>query len=214
MPPVKRKTITQGLPSQNFDGRLTFVGGFSGQGKTSSVLAELPDPFLFVCTDVSNPTVKKLPWVEDSDAGLQYVLDNPLKTMAVRCYNGNPDILSVCRDHRRAVCLDEIGNLFHSGPMMNELLDYAREVRYKDGGVNVWATSQRPACDVRPGIYFAARRIKWVGPLFDEKALKVLFSHRSANLNWKAFQNDIGNLESYCWHEPNVSKSIYVVKDL
>jgi hypothetical protein len=211
---AKQKIITKGLPSQNYKGRLTYVGGFSEAGKTTSVLDEVPRPFLFFCTDVSNPAVKRLRWVEDSDEDLEKVKADPFGTYAVRCYNHNPRILEYCRDHRRAYVLDEIANLFFEPGRMKTLLMYAREVRYIDGGLQVWATSQRPAKDVWPGIYFAAHRIKWVGPLFDDAAIKTLFSHRNSNMVLDEFRVKLANLKPYSWKTKNAQESILVVKDI
>ena len=204
-----------GLPSQKFEGRLTFVVGFPRQGKTSSVLAEMPEPFLFACREVSNPTVKKLAWVPDTNSGLDYVREHPLKTMAIRCYWQNPRLLEVMRDHRRAYCLDEIANLFSDPGMKKDLLAYAKEVGYIDEGLQVWATTQRAGFDVWPGIYAAARRIKWVGVLFDPTTISLLYAHNTnPEMTRERMADILENLVPYKWNLKNVSASILTVKDI
>lgn len=185
-------------------------------GKTSYVLKVVPEPFLFICTDVSNPTVAKLKGVPNTDEGLAYVKAHPTKTMILRCYHKNPKLLEVCKDHRRAIVLDEIANLFYTRAMMEELADWAREVRYKDGGLLAWATTQRAAADVLPAIYKAARRIQWVGPLCEESDQKTLYGRRITNWEggFERFQQQLENLKPYKWDKPNEAESILTVKDL
>lgn len=183
-------------------------------GKTSVVLEVVPRPFLFFCTDISNPTVKKMDWVPNTPDGIAYIKEHPLETLAVRCYHKGTDILSLCLDHRRAYVLDEISNLFSPGRPMKGLCEYAKEVRYKDEGLIVFATSQRPACDVWPAIYFAAHCIKWVGPLYEDKDIKTLFGHRSSNMAYEEFAAKVRNLKPYDWRRKNFQDSVVVVKNL
>lgn len=214
MKSAERSTSTKGLPFQDYNGLMTFVGGFPRIGKTSLVLDEVPHPFLFLCTDVSNPSVKKLNFVEDDEEGIQYALDHPTETMAVRCYHHSERIFELMNDHRRALVLDEIGNLFSAHRMRQRLLEWAREVGYRDGGLQVWATSQRAAADVWPGVYTASRRIKWVGPLHSDEAIRTLFSHRSYDMDIKEFRAKLSNLKPYSWQRKNVKESVLVVKDI
>ncbi|MGH7738571.1 MAG: hypothetical protein ACREL1_00345 [bacterium] len=174
---------------------------------------EVPEPFLFFCTDVSNPTVKGLSYVEDHPEDLKWLQENPLVTRVVRCTNHNPDILEICKDHRRAYVFDEIGNLFDLATM-KKLVAYMREVGYKDEGLQVWATSQRAAADVWPAVYVACRRIRWVGPLHDEKAIRTLFSHRSEDLDYQTFKKNLANLKKFDWKNPNWAESILTVKNI
>lgn len=197
-----------------FDGKLTLVLGYPRQGKTSFMLTQLEQPHILVCTGVSNPTIRKYPHVPDTDAGLQYALDHPTETFAIRCMHANEKLFKVLVDSRRTVVLDEVGNICCTYDLKKSFEKWYREVGWKDGGLRAWATTQRAKADVPPGAYVAAREIYWVGPCKSRAIATLLYDNTSLDMPEEEFFLKLWNLKKYQWDKPNVAESVFKIKDI
>jgi len=211
-----------------FDGRLRFVTGLPRSGKTSFTLSRMARddgrPYTFVCTGPSNPSVVAMPWVPDTDEGLQMVWDNPKgitddkgvfhASFSIRCLHANPQLFEVLENPNRTYCLDEVGNICSTYELKESLKKWAREVGWKNGGLDAWATSQRPTADVPPGVYVAAREIYWVGPCKSNTVAKVLYEHRTADWTEEEFSLKLATLQKFDFKLPNMwPKSVLQIKD-
>ena len=206
-----------------FDGKLRIILGFPRQGKTSFALTLLPTPHLFVCPGPSNPKVRSYPWVPDTDAGLEIVeqgwyedsegikRDISKVDFALYCLHGNPRLFEVLKSSKRAYCLDEVGNICKDWDLKEAFKCWYREIGWRDGGLEVWATTQRAIADIPPGAYTAAREIYWVGPCKSKRIQSLLYENTSLDLEEEEFNEKLRNLKKYNWANPNVSESVLKV---
>lgn len=203
---------------KQFDGKLRFALGLPRTGKTSFVIPRISGPHLWVAPGPSNPSIVPYPYVDDTDEGLQYILDNPVKTLALYTKHGNPNIFEVMKSRRRTYVLDEIGNICYNYDLKKRFEMWARQVGWMDGGLEAWCTTQRPSADVPPAVYIAAREIYWIGPLKDQRTAQLLFDNRSVDMDFKDFYERLQVMEKYNWQKPfdkdNLSRSVFKIKEL
>ena len=197
-----------------FDGCLTVITGWPRQGKTSFAIPLLKKPHVIACAGASNETLQKYSWVPDTDKGLKYVSDHPTETLAIRCMHANPNLFKVLCDPAREVMLDEVGNICCTYQLKEAFVKYAREVGWKNGGLNVTATTQRPKSDIPPAVYDAARKIYWVGPCRSRTITNLLYDRTSLIMSEEEFELMLFSRVPFKYDKPNPKEAVFLIKDI